>query len=336
MLGKRTIDLTGMVFERLTVVSYSHKDSLRKVYWNCLCSCGNSCIARGDSLKNKSIRSCGCLLKDTLFKDLTGKKFSKLKVIECAGKRGTPRYYWKCLCDCGNISYVDSGSLIRGKTRSCGCLQKEYLNHNCDVCGSKYKISYNRKSSKFLCQKHSGQMVKFGSIQKRTMMDKNNIIIKNNYAEIELYNRNCDIVGYSKIDIEDIEKVKEYKWGTNNTGYVSSTHKYGKKLMLNRFIVDCTDLSVVVDHINHDKLDNRKENLRICTQQQNVMNSSISKLNTSGFKGVHFSKNTNKWCSRISFKGGRIVLGYYKDIKDAIKVRKEAEEKYFGEYAYKD
>lgn len=58
-------------------------------------------------------------------KDLTGQRFGKLLVLECAGKPDGRRYYWKCQCDCGNIKIVAGASLTSGNTKSCGCLTKE-------------------------------------------------------------------------------------------------------------------------------------------------------------------------------------------------------------------
>ena len=64
------------------------------------------------------------------------------------------------------------------------------------------------------------------------------------------------------------------------------------------------------------------------------MNHKISKRNTSGVTGVDWSKTRNLWRARIHFKRKEILLGYYTNFDDAVKARKEAEEKYYGEYAY--
>lgn len=88
----------------------------------------------------------------------------------------------------------------------------------------------------------------------------------------------------------------------------------------------------VVDHINQNKLDNRKENLRICKQRNNMANSNLSKANTSGYKGVYWSNKKNKWYAKIGYKNNTIHLGYFNNIQEAFKTRLEAEEIYFGEY----
>ena len=88
-----------------------------------------------------------------------------------------------------------------------------------------------------------------------------------------------------------------------------------------------------IDHKNRIRDDNRIENLRIASQRQNSMNSSISKNNKSGKTGVTWHKHTNKWRVRIRVDGQSIYLGLFKYKQDAINARKEAEKKYFGEFA---
>ena len=90
----------------------------------------------------------------------------------------------------------------------------------------------------------------------------------------------------------------------------------------------------VIDHINHNTLDNRKQNLRIVTRVQNQMNMSKRKDNTSGFTGVHFNKRSDKWMATIQVNYKSINLGTFKNKEDAIEARKKAEEKYFGKESY--
>lgn len=92
--------------------------------------------------------------------------------------------------------------------------------------------------------------------------------------------------------------------------------------------------SIYVDHINHRRNDNRKCNLRAVTPSQNNMNMGLRSDNNSGVTGVHWDKNTNKWMSRIGINKKRIHLGYFDSFEDAVKARKNAEEKYFKEYSY--
>lgn len=129
-------------------------------------------------------------------------------------------------------------------------------------------------------------------------------------------------------DIEDYDKIKDYCWHIKDNGYVSAFNIY-----IHQLIMDFPN-NMIIDHINHNVWDNRKENLRLVTSSQNLMNRKISKNNTSGYVGVYYRKDRDKWQSYIMINKKRISLGAFKDKEDAIKARKEAEEKYFGEYSY--
>ena len=88
----------------------------------------------------------------------------------------------------------------------------------------------------------------------------------------------------------------------------------------------------VVDHINGNKLDNRRSNLRICTCKENLRNVSASKNNKTGHLGISLTK-FGRYRARIMVDGKEIRLGNYVNLEDAIKARKKAEIKYFGEYS---
>ena len=92
---------------------------------------------------------------------------------------------------------------------------------------------------------------------------------------------------------------------------------------------------VLVDHINHNGLDNRKANLRLATRAQNCWNRKKPKMRkcASRFKGVGWHKGNKKWVSRIRFNGRRISIGYFNDEVEAAKSYDEAAKKYHGEFA---
>lgn len=133
-------------------------------------------------------------------------------------------------------------------------------------------------------------------------------------------------------DLEDYDSIKDYCWRTNKNGYLVARYK-NSQLIMHRIIMNCPD-GKQVDHKCHNKLDNRKSNLRIVTNQQNSMNSLVQLNNKSGVTGVCWDKNVGKWYVYINYKGKRIYKGRYKDLEVAKMVRKEAEDEYFGEYSY--
>lgn len=184
--------------------------------------------------------------------------------------------------------------------------------------------------AKGYCSKHYAQVKKHGRILDRTIYDPNEIIEYEDYAEIIIYNKQCEEIARTLIDLDDVDKVREYKWSMNDNGYI-----WNGKIYLHRFIMNPPD-GMVIDHINHDRLDNRKENIRICTIRQNNMNKSFMSNNTSGVIGVNWNKRAKKWKSRINVNGNEIHLGYFDTKEDAIQARINAEIEYFGEYRNND
>lgn len=133
-------------------------------------------------------------------------------------------------------------------------------------------------------------------------------------------------------DLDDYDRIKNYCWTLNSDGYIVNVKN---RICLHRLITNCPS-DMFIDHIGGEttRCDNRKQNLRKLTNSQNLMNRGLQKNNTSGVTGVSWNKSRQKWEAHIKFQGKKINLGLYQSIDDAVKVRKEAEKKYFGEYAY--
>jgi len=83
----------------------------------------------------------------------------------------------------------------------------------------------------------------------------------------------------------------------------------------------------IIDHINGDKLDNRLENLKEVTQQENLMNQRRSSKNTSGVTGVYFNKKRGLWCAQMKFNGETYHLGSSKNKEEVIEMRKKEEQR---------
>jgi hypothetical protein len=216
-------------------------------------------------------------------------------------------------------------------------LKSNSTNNNlCDICKSNKHVT-KAQNGLFLCQRHYAQFKISGTIYTKTRFDKNDIIINDSFAEIILYDRNCNEVNRTKISLDCVEMCSKHKWCVKQSGdnypYVMTTID-GKKVRLHRFILDVKQHDLLVDHINHDTLDNRKENLRICTKKENCRNNKPQKNTNSGISGVIFSEQNQKWKASITVDREIINLGSFNLFEDALNCRLKAENKYFGEFAY--
>jgi len=142
--------------------------------------------------------------------------------------------------------------------------------------------------------------------------------------------------GYTAIiDDEDYEKVKNIKWHYALGYAVCSIPKNGKRVTvsMHRTIMDIPD-GMEADHINRNKLDNRRGNLRTATRAQNNQNQALRKDNRYGFKGVWERKERNKFRVRIKVNKECFYFGTYYNIVDAALAYNLASLKYHGEYGY--
>lgn len=94
--------------------------------------------------------------------------------------------------------------------------------------------------------------------------------------------------------------------------------------------------STQVDHINHNGLDNRMTNLRPCNNAENNRNKPSYKRPKSGYTGIRYNSKVGSYYVRIMVNKKEISLGAYKTVEEALKARKEGEEKYFGDFRFKE
>jgi hypothetical protein len=137
-------DLKGARFGKLVVIEFQGLNNHRKSLWLCKCDCGNKKTVVGNSLSSGLVVSCGCYLseqtKKRFTKDIANQKFGKLTVIKRNGstKEGKSKIaLWLCLCECGNEITVRGSELRNGRTKSCGCLQRE----RASIVNSTHKMS---------------------------------------------------------------------------------------------------------------------------------------------------------------------------------------------------
>ena len=140
---------------------------------------------------------------------------------------------------------------------------------------------------------------------------------------------------YFIFDAVDTDKVKQHRWTVAESGYVETT-SYLKgesvRLRLHRIIVDAPD-EMVIDHINGNRWDNRRCNLRIATPMDNSHNHKLFITNSSGYTGVSYEKRRGKYAAYIHVDGRKKHLGYFNDPKTAAKAYDQAAVFYYGEFA---
>ena len=150
--------------------------------YDCKCVCGKIIQVRSSNLPRTN--SCGCQWKH----DYIGKRFGRLIVLEKAERSfstsGQSRTMWKCRCDCGNEVVVDDSGLTTGSTQSCGCLQRE--------------------------------------LQSKKMKKYNEYDLSGEYGIGYTNNCNEEGINYFYFDLEDYDKIKNYCWCFNNTGYIQA------------------------------------------------------------------------------------------------------------------
>lgn len=200
-------------------------------------------------------------------------------------------------------------------------------NKKCSVkgCGSSVRVCAYRDTGVFYCGRHYQQMYNKGKIH-YSMYESNEVREGAGYCEIVLLDRNGRETGKTMLDKESLPLVLGYKWHLHNSGYASTKSAKGQYLMHNVIMGD-----LLIDHINRDKLDNRKNNLRRVTHHENQINrKDLNSNNTSGVRGVSWYKSYSKWEASIKVHYKKIKLGYFDTIDEAARARRRAELKYWG------
>ena len=230
-------------------------------------------------------------------KDLTGQTFGRLVVVQQTddyiSPSGTHYAQWLCECSCPNHTQI----CVRGTSLAAGTTQS---------CGCLSRENISRR-----CKKYN-----------RYDID-GDVIIG--------YSLNSDDIFY--VDLKNFDKIKHIGWDVAYTasgvkrivGYDPKT----QKMVLMHQLLGFSNY----DHKDRNELNNLESNLRPCNQSQNAMNRNVQKHNTSGYSGVSWRKDTQKWRVRIHINNKETTIGEFVNKEDAIRTRLEAEAKYYGEFA---
>jgi hypothetical protein len=157
-------------------------------------------------------------------------------------------------------------------------------------------------------------------------------VLDGSVAMLILTKKNGCVSGITTIDAEDLPRVRDYRWNLHKKGYVvEGRGKRLSRLVMQDVLKNADGLEV--DHIDHNKLNNRKSNLRICTTQQNLQNRKLQRNNKTGYKGVHLTAS-GRYQARIGIDCEEIHLGCFDTAKEAAKAYNKAAMEHFGEFAY--
>lgn len=145
----------------------------------------------------------------------------------------------------------------------------------------------------------------------------------------KIYSSHNEII---KVSDEDYGRVSIFKWWEGGNRKYLRGYVDGKRIYLSRFIMN-PENNEVVDHINGDIYDNRRDNLRVCSQSENTKNRSKNKNNTTGYKGVSLDKRYGKYRAQIAINGKYTGIGYFTTGLEAAKRYDEYAKKYHGQFA---
>jgi len=145
--------------------------------------------------------------------------------------------------------------------------------------------------------------------------------------DVYLQASNARVSGDVVFDLNNLDSILKYYWRLNHDGYAIHTSVRAGQIFMHHLILG-RKKGLETDHINRNRTDNRKENLRYASRQKNVENTGVRKDSYSKIKGVSYYKNINRWCAKIQIDGVRLFLGSRKSPKEAEELYKKAVLKY--------
>jgi hypothetical protein len=136
-------------------------------------------------------------------------------------------------------------------------------------------------------------------------------------VRVKLRGPGRSVVGYALIDAADAKRVTSCTWWLSNTGY-AVRKTAGRTVYMHRLVLSLErGCGVEVDHINRDRLDNRRSNLRTCDRRSNSQNRESVPGSSSQYRGVSWSTATNNWRARVMLDGEQHELGNFAEEVEA-------------------
>lgn len=199
---------------------------------------------------------------------------------------------------------------------------KQKTSEVCCVCGGQFTSHFNGKP---YCNVHYQRMYNYGDTERRERKSKNTYEINGSETTGTTTNGKTFL-----IDTSDLDTVRRYSWCFSKTGYLVANNG-NKVIRLHRYLLDAPS-GIVVDHINGDPSDNRRCNLRLCSQKDNSRNCRPTKGSKTGIVGVKITES-GRYVAQIMVDGKLITIGNYATLNEAAKARCKAELKYYGEFS---
>ena len=283
--------------------------------------------------------------------DYVGKIYGNLTVLKFDGYRGNSTSLCVSVeCKCGNTKSVQLGSLKRGTTRSCGCLNRVKVD---DYIGKTYNrltvFGHHRNETGDLfldcdCKCGNTASIRFYDVLRSATKSCGCLIAETNsinnkarkqYNEFEYIDEDTVKVWLSNCnefmicDSSTWDVLRYYLWRKHHEGYATADLDDGRIVAYHVVILECPT-GYVRDHINRNRLDNRYSNLRVVTPTANAINRTLLDKNKSGHPGVYFDKSRNRW---RSFYADPITkqtkFSDFTTYEDALKDRIEKEQTYY-------
>ena len=154
--------------------------------------------------------------------------------------------------------------------------------------------------------------------------------------EIRVYRKGSFAPYIILVDEDNYEFLSRFNWRIIRRSFTLNhvaTVIDGKTVYMHQLVLPCPNKTIQVEHANNNGLDNRRSNLRLSTQSQNMANKGSQDNNTSGYRGVSFHKRAKSWRAYITCKGVTQHLGLFRTSKEAAKAYNKAALTHFGEFA---
>lgn len=217
---------------------------------------------------------------DRAGKDITNQRFGCLTAIRLLPERSIHKHrQWECFCDCGSVTVILQGSLTTGNTKKCS----EHPKNDHMVDGP---VTYMDVSTGL--QPHAIAMIDTEDLE---------MLISPTFEG-----------GKMRWIAHNSNEQGHHRWGN----YVLGTDR---KTRMHRAVLSLDDHSLIVDHVNGDTFDNRKENLRVITRAENNKNMRKRVDNTTGATGVQYNRRHNNYKALITLEGTVHHLGTFNTLE---------------------